>query len=39
MVLAGMQAPPQIGPAYARAFNAAFAAAARSSGAVLYPQT
>jgi acyl-CoA thioesterase-1 len=38
VVLAGMQAPPRIGRAYASAFNAAFPAAARSGGAVLYPQ-
>jgi acyl-CoA thioesterase-1 len=37
VVLAGMQAPPQIGRAYAQAFDAAFPAAARAGGAVLYP--
>jgi acyl-CoA thioesterase-1 len=37
VIVAGMQAPPQIGPAYARAFDAAFPAAARAGGAVLYP--
>jgi acyl-CoA thioesterase-1 len=36
-VLAGMQAPTQIGSSYARAFDAAFPAAARAGGAVLYP--
>lgn len=37
VVLAGQHAPPQIGSGYARAFDAAFAAAARAGGAVLYP--
>ncbi len=36
-VLAGMKAPPQIGAGYAWAFDAAFPAAAREGGAVLYP--
>ena len=36
-LLAGLRAPPQIGPAYARAFDAAFPAAARAGGANLYP--
>lgn len=37
VMLAGLRAPPQIGPAYARAFDAAFQAAAASTGAFLYP--
>jgi acyl-CoA thioesterase-1 len=37
VVLAGMQAPPQIGAAYAREFDAVFPAAARAGGAVFYP--
>jgi acyl-CoA thioesterase-1 len=37
VVLAGLTAPPRIGAAYARAFDAAFPAAARASGAILYP--
>jgi len=37
VVLAALQAPPQIGRDYARAFDAAFPAAARTGGAALYP--
>ena len=37
VILAGQHAPPQIGAAYARSFDAAFAGAARAGGAVLYP--
>ena len=37
VVLAAMLAPPQIGAAYARDFDAAFPAAAKAGGAVLYP--
>lgn len=36
-ILTGVQAPPQIGSAYARAFDAAFATAARAGGAIYYP--
>lgn len=37
VIVTGVQAPPQIGAAYARAFDAAFAAAARAEGATFYP--
>jgi acyl-CoA thioesterase-1 len=37
VLLAGMRAPPQIGRDYARAFNAAFPAAARAGGVAFYP--
>ena len=37
VVLAGQHAPRQIGSAYAQSFDAAFRAAARAGGAVLYP--
>ena len=37
VLLAGQHAPLQIGAAYARAFDAAFGAAARAGGAILYP--
>jgi acyl-CoA thioesterase-1 len=37
VVLAGMTAPPRIGSAYAKAYDASFPAAARAGGAVLYP--
>jgi acyl-CoA thioesterase-1 len=37
VVLAGITAPPQIGADYARAFDAAFAGAARAGAAVFYP--
>lgn len=36
-IVTGVQAPPQIGADYARAFDAAFAAAARAEGATFYP--
>ncbi|HEY2661702.1 MAG TPA: arylesterase [Caulobacteraceae bacterium] len=37
VLLAGMRAPPAIGSAYAREFNAVFASVARTEGAGLYP--
>ena len=36
-LLAGMRAPPAMGAAYARQFDAAFPAAAKAAGARLYP--
>lgn len=37
VIVAGLQPPPVIGRAYARDFQAVFAAVARAHGAVLYP--
>jgi len=37
VLLLGMKAPPQIGAAYATAYDAAFPAAAKAGGATLYP--
>jgi acyl-CoA thioesterase I len=37
VVMTGLSAPPRIGRAYARAFDAAFPAAARAGGGLLYP--